>query len=143
MKKVMATGVFDILHLGHIHFLSESKKLGDNLIVVVARDSTARRSGKSTIFDEDARLKLIKQLRIVDDALLGHEGDIYQTVQEVKPDIITLGYDQHFDVDDVKAACKEIGLDIDVIRISRFNDSQYKSSSQVRDKLLQIIEDRI
>ncbi len=143
MKTVMATGVFDILHLGHIHFLTESRKLGDKLVVVVARDSTARRTGKSTIFDEDSRLTLIKQLKIVDEAILGSEGDIYETVKKVDPDIITLGYDQHFDVDNVKATCKELGLDIDVIRVGKYDESEYKSSSQVRKKLLQIIEDRI
>lgn len=143
MKKVMATGVFDILHLGHIHFLAESKKLGDELVVVVARDSTAQRSGKSSIFDEESRLKLVKQLRIVDEAFLGHEGDIYQTVADIKPDIITLGYDQHFDVDEVRNKCRAIGLNTEVVRIGKFSDSKYKSSSQVREKLLQIIEDRI
>lgn len=143
MKKVMATGVFDILHLGHIHFLSESKKLGDELIVVVATDSTARNRGKLTVFDENARVKLVSQLKIVDRVILGHEGDIYQTVLDIRPNVITLGYDQHFEVKDVKDKCAALGLDIDVVRISKFDGTHYKSSSQVREKLLQLIEDSI
>ena len=41
MVRVMATGVFDILHLGHLYFLREARKLGDELVVVVATDKTA------------------------------------------------------------------------------------------------------
>ena len=72
MTRVMATGVFDILHLGHIHFLRESKKLGEELVVVVARDSTAGKRGKTPVFNESARLQLVKELRLVDHAILGH-----------------------------------------------------------------------
>ena len=50
MIRVMATGVFDIIHLGHIHYLTESKKLGDELVVVVARDSTAIKKWEKTYF---------------------------------------------------------------------------------------------
>jgi FAD synthetase len=139
----MATGVFDILHLGHIHFLRESKKLGEELVVVVARDSTAGKRGKTPVFNESARLQLVKELRLVDHAILGHEGDIYSTVSEVKPDIITLGYDQSFDPDDVKRKCSEMGLNVRVVRISRYSNSTYKGSSEIKEKLLQIIEDRI
>jgi FAD synthetase len=143
MTRVMATGVFDILHLGHIHFLRESKKLGEELVVVVARDSTAGKRGKTPVFNESARLQLVKELRLVDHAILGHEGDIYSTVSEVKPDIITLGYDQSFDPDDVKRKCSEMGLNVRVVRISRYSNSTYKGSSEIKEKLLQIIEDRI
>jgi FAD synthetase len=143
MTRVMATGVFDILHLGHIHFLRESKKLGEELVVVVARDSTAGKRGKTPVFNESARLQLVKELRLVDHAILGHEGDIYTTVSEVKPDIITLGYDQSFDPDDVKRKCSEMGLNVRVVRISRYSNSTYKGSSEIKEKLLQIIEDRI
>jgi len=44
MSRVMATGVFDILHLGHLHFLMEAKSLGDELVVVVATDATVRKT---------------------------------------------------------------------------------------------------
>ncbi|MCQ5376385.1 MAG: adenylyltransferase/cytidyltransferase family protein, partial [Methanomassiliicoccales archaeon] len=43
MTRVMATGVFDLLHVGHLHYLNEAKRLGDELIVVVATDSTVRK----------------------------------------------------------------------------------------------------
>ena len=143
MTRVMATGVFDILHLGHIHFLKESKKLGDELVVVVARDSTAGKRGKTPVFNESARLQMVKELKPVDRAVLGHQGDIYSTVEDIKPDIITLGYDQSFDPDEITRKCSEIGLHVKVVRISRYSNSSYKGSSEIKEKLLQIIEDRI
>lgn len=143
MTRVMATGVFDILHLGHIHFLRESKKLGDELYVVVARDSTAGKRGKIPVFNETARLQMLSELKLVDHAVLGHEGDIYSTVEEIRPDIITLGYDQFFDADEIRAKCTELGMNVRVERISRYSNTPYKGSSEIKDKLLQIIEDRI
>jgi FAD synthetase len=139
----MATGVFDILHMGHIHYLSESKKLGDELLVVVARDSTAHRNGKNPLFDENSRLDLVKELKQVDRAILGHEGDIFRTVLENKPDIITLGYDQRFDAEKIQDKCRELGLDTKVVRISKYDGKRFQSSSEVRQKLYELIESQI
>jgi FAD synthetase len=136
----MASGVFDIIHLGHIHYLRESKKLGDVLVVVVARDSTAEKRGKAPIFNEDMRLKLVSELKPVDEAILGHQGDMFRTVAEVKPDIITLGHDQNFDPQYIKQRCDVLGLDVKVQRISKYTSEQFESSSEVRKKLLEIIE---
>ena len=143
MIKVMATGVFDIIHLGHLHYLMESRKLGDELIVVVARDSTAVRNGKQPIFDENTRLAIVSQLKPVDNAILGHEGDMFQTVLEVRPDIITLGYDQKFDANAIEKRCRQMGLSTSVVRISGFDHALMKSSSEIRRRLLQIIEGAI
>ncbi|EQD63791.1 glycerol-3-phosphate cytidylyltransferase, partial [mine drainage metagenome] len=90
-----------------------------------------------------ARLQLLSELKLVDHAVLGHEGDIYSTVEEIRPDIITLGYDQLFDADEIRAKCSELGMNVKVVRISRYSESPYKGSSEIKDKLLQIIEDRI
>ena len=143
MTRVMATGVFDIIHLGHIHFLKESKKLGDELFVVVARDSTAARNGKNPIFSEGTRLQLVSELRMVDHAILGHEGDIFQTVTDIRPDVITLGFDQKFNTDSIVKRCHEMGLNVRVERISRFESDTIQSSSQIRRKLLEEIENRL
>ena len=142
MKRVMATGVFDILHPGHLFFLKESKKLGEELYVVVARDSTANKRGKTTIFDENTRLSIVSELRVVDHALLGHEGDIYKTVEEIRPDMITLGYDQKFKDDEIINNCRARGISVEVRRIDRNKGSTYQSSTQIREKLLQIIGEK-
>lgn len=140
MTRVMATGVFDIIHLGHIHYLKESKKLGDELVVVVARDSTAKKNGKEPVFKENMRLEIVSELKVVDRAILGHEGDIYATVRDLEPDYITLGHDQHFDTSVIEKKCRDLGLNTKVVRISKYSSDQFESSSSVRKKLLENIE---
>ncbi|HVP23985.1 MAG TPA: adenylyltransferase/cytidyltransferase family protein [Conexivisphaerales archaeon] len=98
IKVVMAGGVFDILHPGHIYTLSKARALGDMLVVSVARDKTVlKMRGKPVMNSEETRLSLVRSLRFVDAALLGSENDIFETVELIRPDIIALGYDQAHD----------------------------------------------
>ncbi len=128
MTTVMAQGVFDILHPGHLHYLEQSKNLGDELVVVIARDS---RIEKDLYFSEAERKEMLEALGIVDQALLGSEESIYDTVEKVDPDIITLGYDQPFDKEEVASmARKASGRKIEVERIEK--RSNY-SSSDIRN----------
>ena len=94
MVKVMATGAFDLLHMGHIYYLREAKKLGDTLVVVVATDSTVQKLKHDPITPQESRVNLIRELKMVDEVYLGHDDDMYAIVQEIKPDIIALGFDQ-------------------------------------------------
>ncbi len=120
MVKVMATGTFDILHLGHIYFLKEAKKLGDLLVVVVATDSTVHKLKHEPVNPEQIRLDLIKELKIVDKAYLGYENDIYEILKEIKPDIITLGYDQLHDEKTIKKELKKRNIKAKVIRLKEY-----------------------
>lgn len=120
MVKVMATGTFDLLHMGHIYYLKEAKKLGDVLTVVVARDSTVRKLKHEPVNTEDIRLDLIKEVRVVDEAYLGYEDDMYAIVKEVKPDIIALGYDQIHDENVIRRELKKRDLNAKVIRLSEY-----------------------
>lgn len=130
MKKVMAQGTFDILHPGHLHYLRESGKLGDRLFVVIARDSRVGQK-KDLVFDEEERREMVDALQAVDEAVLGSEGDIYTTVKEIDPDIITLGYDQHHNAEEVKRMAEEAtGHEVEVVRIDRGGDY---SSSNIKD----------
>ena len=122
MVKVMATGTFDLLHMGHIYYLKEAKKLGDRLVVVVARDSTVRKLKHEPITPEEMRLDIIKELKIVDEATLGHEDDMYATVKEIKPDIIALGYDQVHDEKKIEQELKKRKLVARVVRLPKYSD---------------------
>lgn len=121
MVRVMATGVFDLIHLGHVHYLEEAKRLGDELVVVVARDSTVRREKHEPITPEEFRRHLVESLKPVDKAVLGGEGDMYQVVEELKPDIIALGYDQFHDAERIEKELKERGLDVKVVRLTELD----------------------
>ncbi len=124
----MAQGVFDILHPGHLHYLAKSSELGDRLVVVLARDS---RINKKTYFDEKERLEMVRGLDVVDEAYLGSEGNIYTTVQEINPDIITLGYDQNHSKKEVKdMAEKATDHSVQVIRIK---EKPGYSSTKIRE----------
>jgi len=129
MTRIMAQGTFDILHPGHLHYFRESKELGDELVVVIARDSRVS-DRKGLHFSEDDRRKMVEALEIVDQAVLGNEGNIYETVREIDPDVITLGYDQSHDEEEVREMAEDAtGHGVDVIRIS---GKKGYSSSNIR-----------
>ncbi len=115
---VLAGGVFDIIHPGHIHTLNAAKALGDVLVVVVATDSTAVKMKKrSPIHDQEQRQELVNSLSIVDICLIGQEDDIFKTVNLVRPQIIALGYDQAHQEKFITDGCKRIKLDAKVARL--------------------------
>ena len=117
----MATGTFDILHMGHIYFLKEAKKLGEKLVVVVARDSTVRQLKHEPVIQEDIRLGLIKELQIVDEAYLGSEKDMYAIIDKIHPDIIAIGYDQIHDEQMLRQELTKRGHNnIKIHRLSKF-----------------------
>ncbi len=133
-KKVMASGVFDILHPGHVFYLSEAKKLGDELIVVIARDSTVkRRKGRLPVFPEEVRRYMVSMLKPVDEAVLGNEGeDIYKIVEKIKPSIIALGYDQDFNEEEIKRELEKRGLQVEVVRLTKYEGKLTSTSEIVR-----------
>jgi len=141
MVKVMATGTFDILHLGHIYFLKEAKKLGDSLTVVVATDSTVRRLKHEPINPEEIRLKLIRELKVVDKAYLGHKEDMYKIVEEIKPDIIALGFDQIHDEKMINSELKKRKIKAKVVRLSEFKEgTDLEGTRKIISKIISAYE---
>ncbi len=133
VKWVMAFGAFDILHPGHVDFLSKARVLGDRLLVVVARDATIRQVKKNEpLFDENARLKLIQSLKPVSLAVLGNEiktkSDFFEIVRQFKPSVIALGHDQKINEEELKKTLKELGLETEVVRLPAKEPGRFKSS---------------
>ncbi len=120
IRVVLVGGVFDLLHVGHIHTLKSAKLLGDVLITVVATDSTVSnlKKNRKIYHDEKSRLELVSSIKFVDKAVIGRKKSIYDTVEFVRPDIIALGYDQIHDEIAMKKNCFDRGLDLDVVRLS-------------------------
>ena len=116
----MTTGVFDLLHPGHLHMLEAAKELGDELVVVLARDESATREKHKPVVPEEQRRRMVEALKPVDRAVLGHRGDYYRIVVELKPNIIALGFDQKYDVDAVAKTCAERGHACKVVRLPHF-----------------------
>ncbi len=141
MVKVMATGTFDLLHLGHIYYLKEAKKLGNKLAVVVATDTTVRRLKHEPVNPEEIRLNLIKELKIVDEAYLGHEDDMYEIVEEIKPDIIALGFDQLHDEKKIESELKKRKIKAKIVRLKEYNGgSDLEGTRRIINKIISAYE---
>ncbi len=118
LRVVLAGGVFDIIHPGHIHTLNSAKALGDVLGVVVATDTTAQKMKKrKPLHGQNQRKDLVRSLSMVDLCVIGQEGDIFKTVEIIKPEIIALGYDQAHQEKFITDGCKKLNLDIKVARL--------------------------
>ncbi|MDR3074641.1 MAG: adenylyltransferase/cytidyltransferase family protein [Candidatus Methanoplasma sp.] len=135
MVRVMASGVFDIIHTGHISYLQQAKALGDELIVIVACDSTVRKNKHEPITPEGMRVKIVSCLKPVDKAVLGREGDIFDTVRDVSPDLIVLGFDQAFKEEELKRRLDEGGFGH--IRVTRATEyaEDLSATRRIIDKI--------
>ena len=109
--RVMAVGVFDLLHAGHLHYLQPAKSLGNHLTVVVAHDDTVRLRKHEPVTNHDLRRRMVDGLKPVDDAIIGNPPDvsIFEILPKVNPDIIALGYDQEHAEDSIKNKLQELG----------------------------------
>jgi len=127
MRKVMCMGTFDVLHPGHLDYFRQAKEHGDFLIVVVARDSSVLQE-KRLMHNEKERHKQIAAQEIVDEAVLGNEGDKLKIVEQEKPDVICLGYDQKVDETRLKEELKKRELTPIIVRAQAYFPEKYKSS---------------
>jgi FAD synthetase len=141
-KVVLASGVFDLLHLGHVKFLEEAKKAGGKnaeLIVIIARDSTVEKNkGRKPVMPENQRCALVEALKVVDEAVLGFEKfDLGDVIERVKPDVIALGYDQADMEKGVQEYVDKHNLNVKVVRIGKFEEDALDSSSKIRQKIIE------
>jgi FAD synthetase len=134
--RVMATGVFDLLHPGHLYFLTEARKLGDELVVVVARDQTARRLKHEPYVPEHVRREMVEALKPVDRAVLGSATDIYETVVHERPQVIALGYDQVWNEKEVERECTRRGVPAKVVRIGPLTHNEL-ATRRIIDRILE------
>jgi len=140
LRVVLAGGVFDIIHPGHIYTLNAAKALGDVLVVVVATDSTAEKMKKRTpLHKQEQRRDLVKSLSMVDLCVIGQERDIFKTVEAIKPEIIALGYDQTHQEKFITDGCKKLNLNIKVARLQ--SPVPEISSSEIEKKYGKAIHD--
>ena len=140
MTKVLVFGTFDGLHEGHKNFFKQAKEFGSHLIVVVGRDSTILKTkGRLPKFGEQERLKAVQDCGLVDEARLGNENmSPYVVIEEIKPDIICLGYDQTHFTEKLAVALKVMGMEkVNVERLKAFEPEKYKSSLLRLHKKLQ------
>jgi FAD synthetase len=142
-KVVLASGTFDLLHMGHVKYLEEAKKAGGEnaeLIVIVARDKTVeKRKGAKPVVPEDHRRALVETLKVVDEAILGFEDfNMDKVIEKIKPDIIAVGHDQSKIAEQVREAIARKGLDIKVVKIGKFGKDELNSSLKIKRKIIEL-----
>jgi len=124
-KRVVCAGTFDYLHPGHVDFLKQAKSLGDELIVIVARDENVEKIKGIKPEHEDYRKLNLEKTGIPDRVVLGNLGQYPLSIlDELLPDIVALGYDQRVSEDDIKAILPECK----VVRLKPFHPDLFKSS---------------
>jgi len=142
MVRVLATGTFEILHPGHLLYLEDAKSLGDELYVIVARDRNVKHKPKP-IISEDQRLRMVSALKVVDKAILGNENDMFESLKDIKPDIIVLGFDQHFKEDWLRKELDKRGINAKIVRVTRSLDCELCSSGRIRKKIYTTEKERV
>ena len=134
---VIAQGTFDILHPGHLHYLEEAAAMGDELYVIIARRENVTHKQKP-ILDDRQRRDMVDALDPVSSAILGDEDDIFVPIEQINPDLIVLGHDQHHDEAGIEAALTERGIDCAVERASgrepKYADELF-STGQIIDRI--------
>jgi FAD synthetase len=137
IKVVVCGGVYDILHPGHTFILNEAKSFGDVLVVIVARDSTVERRKRIPIVPEAQRVEMVGQLKPVDASVIGYEGDPFKIIEDIKPNVIALGPDQHHDEDKIKNELGMRGIEVEVKRIKEYKECELNSTKAILQRIIE------
>ena len=135
-RRIVATGTFDVLHPGHIYYLEESKKLGDELWVIVARDANVKHK-PHPIIPEEQRIRMVAGLKPVDHAVLGDKTDMFRPIKEIQPAVITIGFNQFFDETKLREQLNQRGLSPAIVRIGKYADGDLASSLLIVQRIVE------
>lgn len=126
----MVFGTFDGLHEGHLNFFRQAREFGDYLIAVAGREKNIEKlKGKKPIRSEKERVGDLEKCELVDEARLGYENEPYKIVEELRPNVICLGYDQKHFAENLKSELEKMGLsNIKIYRLKPFEPEKYHSS---------------
>ncbi len=125
MTRVMAVGIFDLLHAGHLHYVEQAKSLGEELVVVIAHDETVRKQKHEPVTGQDLRRRMVEGLKPVDQAIIGNPPGvpIFEILKQIDPDLIALGYDQKHSIDAIRKGLDQHGFEhVEVTRVEGLSD---------------------
>ena len=125
MTRVMAVGIFDLLHAGHLHYVEQAKSLGEELVVVIAHDETVRKQKHEPVTGQDLRRRMVEGLKPVDEAIIGNPPGvpIFEILKQINPGLIALGYDQKHSIDAIRKGLDQHGFEhVEVTRVEGLSD---------------------
>lgn len=139
MKTVLLFGTFDLLHAGHLNLFKQARKLGDKVIVIVARDVNVKKiKGELPLNSEKERLELLQHLDLIDQAVLGSKTQVYGIIKKIKPNVIALGYDQAAFIDSLQIKLAAFKLNPKIVRLKPYQAGS-KKSSRLKKQLLKSV----
>ncbi len=144
-KRIVITGTFDILHPGHVFLIMEAAKLGEVIVVIARDENVIHTKGHPAIVPEKQRLFMVEALKGVSKAVLGNPGrDFVSIIEELNPDVLMLGPNQKFSLDEIQKRLKGKGFSTQVIRLERLYDEfQLNSTTRIIEKAFAKQKDRI
>ena len=119
-KIVMVSGGFDPIHIGHIRYMQEAKKLGDYLVVVINNDNWFKVKGKPVFMHDKERKEIIEAIGCVDKVVISYHKkgskdiSVSKEIKKIKPDIFANGGDRSPQLTDIPSSehkvCNELGI---------------------------------
>ena len=91
-KIVLTTGVFDLVHPGHLSYFEKAKSFGDILVVSVVDDKFVMKGPGRPVFSEDLRLRWLASFGIVDLVVLNGDYGPWKVMEAISPDVYVKGY---------------------------------------------------
>jgi cytidyltransferase-like protein len=132
-KKVFVSGVFDLLHSGHIAFLKEASQYG-NLHVGLGSDKTVYDlKGRNTVNSEDERLYMIQALSCVNNVSINRGSgilDFLDDMKALKPDVFIVNEDGH--THEKEQICREMGIEYKVMKRIPYANLPVRSTTSLR-----------
>ncbi len=137
-KKIVTTnGCFDILHIGHVRYLAEAKKLGDVLMVGMNSDVSARKlkGEKRPIIPERERAEMLNAIKSVDCVFLFDDETPNKWVEKIKPDVHVKASGRDYSIKDCveKGAVEKAGGKVVLIP-----KTEGKSTTNIVEKVLEV-----
>ena len=114
MKKIAISGYFDPIHVGHIEYINNAKKLGDWLVVIVNNNNQCALKKGKYFMDEKDRVLIVKNIKAVDEVFLSIDKDetVCKSLKKVNPDVFANGGDRkNYEIPESKV-CKENNIQI-------------------------------
>ena len=135
-KIVLTAGTFDLIHIGHIKFLKEAKRIGgrnSKLFVILTNDENVEKfKGRKPVFNQIERKEIIESIRFVDKVFLGDRKiDYASKIRKIKPDVIAFGYDQSKLMQKIMEIVKREKMKIKIIKLPKFSSH---STSKIRGR---------